>query len=76
MFAVMRPNWDPDLVWQPPADVRILVEVLSPSTSSRDLGHKRDVYLAAALTYVIVDAVAEAIVEVAGPDAWVIDTPF
>ncbi len=74
--VVTRLGWNPDRVWQPPADARIVVEVLSPSISSRDLGQKRDVYLAAGLTWVIVDPVVEAIVDIAGPDAWLADTPF
>lgn len=30
-----------DTVWLDPADVLVLVEVLSPSTKDRDLGRKR-----------------------------------
>ncbi len=66
---------DPDLLWQPPSAVRIVVEVLSPSTRRRDLGHKRDVYLSAGLTVALIDPV-DGIVEVAGPDAWIADTPY
>jgi Uma2 family endonuclease len=72
----MGPVADLDEPWQPPSVIRIVVEVLSPSTRARDLGHKRDVYRAAGLTCAIVDPVAEAIVEIAGPDAWIVDTPF
>ncbi len=73
--VVMKPGWNPARVWQPPSAVRIVVEVVSSSTASRDRGHKRGVYLAAGLTVVIVDPM-ELTIDVAGPDAWLAGRPF
>jgi Uma2 family endonuclease len=44
-----------DTIWLHPADVRVVVEILSPSTRNRDLGRKRELYHEAGITYVIVD---------------------
>ncbi len=47
--------------WTDPADVIIVIEVLSPSTRDRDLGRKRELYHAADITYVIIDPVEHTI---------------
>jgi Uma2 family endonuclease len=64
--AVVAPGAeiDPGATWQRPERFELVVEVLSPSTRDRDLGHKREVYAGAGLAYWIVDLEARAVMSI------------